>query len=218
MLARALLVALLLHARKVRTRDELIDALWGECPPVAATASLHNLVSSLRRVLGAWRIETAHGGYVLQVGDGEIDAAEFERLVGLSRSEPATEKALTLERALALWRGWAFLDLRYESFVQGEARRLEELRVHAEEELVAAKLELGDCELLVAELQQMVVDFPLRERCRMLFMVALYRCGRSIEALAAYADWQRVLRDSGGLVPSPRIHELAEAIHAGYLE
>ena len=104
-----------------------------------------------------------------------------------------------------------------ESFVQGEAPRLDELRVLAEEELVAAKLELGDCETVVAVLHQMVVDFPLRERCRMLFMV-LYRCGRSIEAMAAYADWQRVLRDSWNLQPSPRIHELAEAIHAGRLE
>ena len=55
-LARALLVALLLHARKVRARDELIDALWGEFPPHAAAASLHNLVSSLRRALGASRV------------------------------------------------------------------------------------------------------------------------------------------------------------------
>ena len=46
---------LLLDANTVVPVDRLIDAMWGGRPPASATASLHNHVMRLRRLLGGCR-------------------------------------------------------------------------------------------------------------------------------------------------------------------
>src|SRR5438128_12446317 len=50
---RAVLALLLLEAGRVVATDQLIDRLWGENPPRTAATSLQNLVSQLRKVVGA---------------------------------------------------------------------------------------------------------------------------------------------------------------------
>jgi DNA-binding SARP family transcriptional activator len=77
---RALLAVLLLRANRVVSRDELLDALWGEQPPDTAGAALHGYVSGLRKTLGADRIETRTPGYLFHATSGEIDVERFEQL------------------------------------------------------------------------------------------------------------------------------------------
>jgi DNA-binding SARP family transcriptional activator len=210
--ARALLAILLLHARQGRTVDELIEELWAEAAPATARSAFHNLTSGLRRVLGPGLIESMHGTYVLRVDDDHIDASRFERLVALAEGERGAEKLGTLESALSLWRGSALADLRYEEFAQPAIRRLEELRVSAQEELLAVKLDLGHCHAVVAELQHLVAAHPLRERLRLQLMLALHRSGRSVEAVAAFLDWRRFLAEAWGLEPGTAIRELCDEI------
>ena len=219
-MVRALLVALLLHAREVRTTDQLIDDLWADRAPATARASLHNMLSALRRTLGHELLETNRAGYLLAVREEQVDASCFESLIAQARCERPGEKVRLLEAALALWRGSPLLDVRYEEFAQGETRRLEELHVSALEELFAAKLELGACAAVVPELQRLVQGFPLREQLRMQLMLALYRSGRSVEALASYDDWRRTLMNSWSLEPGRDIRQLWDDIrlHAPGLE
>jgi DNA-binding SARP family transcriptional activator len=209
---RAILALLVVYAREIRTTDQLIDDLWSGRAPVTARASLHNMVSSLRRTLGRELVETAAGGYVLAAREDQVDASRFERLLARSRQERPREKVRLLEAALALWRGSPLLDVRYEEFAQGEIRRLEELRAIAYEELIAVKLELGAGVAVVPELQRLVADFPLRERLRMQLMVALHRTGRSVEALTSYDDWCRTLMESWSIEPGHAIRQLREDI------
>ena len=211
-LSRALLATLLLRAREVRTVDQLIDDLWGDGAPPNARSSLQNIVSSLRRIIGRERLETTYRGYSLAIGEDEFDAARFEQLLGRARHERLGAKARLLERAIGLWRGSPLVDVRYQAFAQSEIRRLEELHVCAIEELLAAKLELGFSNSVVPELQQLVDDFPMREQPRMQLMVALHRSGRSVEAIATYADWRRTLEADWGIEPSRAIHQLWEDI------
>jgi DNA-binding SARP family transcriptional activator len=207
---RALLSSLLLHSRQLRTADELIDDLWGDHAPATARSSLHNHLSRLRRTLGADVLETRPSGYVVAFAEEQLDAARFEQLLARSRNEDDATKVRTLEAALSLWRGPPFVDVRYHRFAQGEIRRLEELHVLAQEELLAAKAGVGSYDTLVPELQRLVATHPFRERGRMQLMVALARCGRSIEALVAYTEWRRILADSWGVEPSRQIRQLAE--------
>jgi DNA-binding SARP family transcriptional activator len=64
----------------------------------------------------------------------------------------------------------------------------------------------------VAELEQQVVRYPMRERLRAQLMLALYRSGREADALEAYRAGRRLLRDELGLEPGARLRELERAV------
>src|SRR5450755_983112 len=78
---RTLLAMLLLHANEIVSRDQLIDALWGELPPPSAAASLDTYLYRLRKLLGHDRLLREARGYLLRVEPGELDVDQFERLV-----------------------------------------------------------------------------------------------------------------------------------------
>jgi DNA-binding SARP family transcriptional activator len=209
---RALLAALLLRPGEVVSTDRLAEAIWGETPPRTAVGSLQNAVSELRKALGHDVVVTRSPGYALAIDPETVDAVRFERAVtDAARLEPA-ERAEVLSAALALWRGPALADLADEPFAAREASRLDELRLAATEERIAADLELGRGADLVAELEAHVAANPLRERLRGLLMLALYRSGRQAEALEAYQDARRALVDGLGIDPSPALQELERRV------
>jgi DNA-binding SARP family transcriptional activator len=210
---RALLAFLALRAGEVVSSDVLIEELWGAKPPKTAREALHNYVSQLRKELGADVIETRGQDYVLTVTPEQLDVSRFERLVSEAReADSAEERATILREALELWRGPALVDLAYEPFAAGETQRLEELRLVARKDLIDAELELGRHVELVPELEALVAEHPFRERLRGQLMLALYRCGRQADALAAYQDARTVLDEELGLEPSTALRELEQAI------
>ncbi len=220
---RALLAILLVHANELVSSDRLIDELWPEPPETAANA-LQVYVGKLRKALEPERTRGAPGellvtrapGYMLRVGPDELDADRFERLLGEGRraseaKDPATA-ANRLRAALELWRGPALVDFAYDPFAQAEIARLEELRLDAIEERLVADLALGGAADLVAELEALVRDNPLRERLRGQLMLALYRSGRQADALEVYRQTRETLDEELGLVPSPLLQRLQAAI------
>jgi DNA-binding SARP family transcriptional activator len=174
---RTLLAVLLLHANTVLPRARLIEALWGESAPPTAQASLRNLVSHLRRVLGGERVESTAAGYAVRVGADELDASRFERLVEEVDSQPARERVARLREGLDLWRGPPLPDCALDHDELAELGRLEELRLTALEAWLEARIELGDTDAVVSELQPLVVRHPLRERLWYQLMLSLYRPG-----------------------------------------
>jgi DNA-binding SARP family transcriptional activator/DNA-binding beta-propeller fold protein YncE len=207
---RSVLLLLLLHAGEVVTNDRLIDELYGDHPPPTATKVVQGQISQLRRVLPAGTIETAGPGYVLHA-DGS-DREEFERRLAAARELPPREAERALQDALALWRGPALADVRYESWAQSEITRLEELRQVAIEERLAATIELGGHARAVPELEALIAQHPLRERLHALLMLALYRSGRQADALEAYANARRRLTEELGIEPAPELRDLQRRI------
>jgi DNA-binding SARP family transcriptional activator len=202
---RALLAVLLLEANRVVSRDRLIDALWDADPPDTAQKALQVYVSNLRKQLGRDRIMTKAPGYAIQVQPGELDLERFERLVkGGGRQQQA--------EALALWRGPPLADFAHMRFALPEIGRLEERRLAVLEERIEADLALGRQAELIAELELLVAEHPLRERLRALLMVALYRSGRQAEALEGYQEARRTLVEELGIEPSRELHDLHQAI------
>src|SRR5438552_6010349 len=163
---RAVLAVLLLRAGEVVSQDALIDEVWGERPPAAAAAQVHNCVARLRGALGPDVLVRRPPGYVLQARPEEVDSRRFEHAVSAARALEPRERAAALREALSIWRGAALADLAYEPFAAGEAARLEELRLLALEERIEAELELGRHSALIAELEALVSRHPLRERFR----------------------------------------------------
>jgi DNA-binding SARP family transcriptional activator len=211
---RAVLTVLLLRAGEVVSQDALIDQVWGERPPGAAVAQVHNCVARLRRALGAEVLVRRPPGYVLHARPEEIDSRRFEHAVAAARALEPAERAAALREALSMWRGAALADLAYEPFAAGEAARLEELRLIAVEERIEAELELGRHAALVAELEALVARHPLRERLRAAQMLALYRSRRKPDALQAFQDARLALLDELGLEPSEELRGLERRIHA----
>jgi DNA-binding SARP family transcriptional activator len=214
---RALLAVLLLDANRVVPLDTLVDELWGEEPPETAVKIIHNGVSQLRRVLGdPDRLVTQSPGYVLRVEPGELDAevfallaAEGQRALDEGRAEDAAER---LGAALDLWNGRALADVALERSAHTEAARLEDLRLTVLEDRTEAQLALGRHRELVAELEALVAEHPLRERLRLQLVLALYRAGRQAEALDAYRKTRQFFVDELGLEPSPPLQRLEQAV------
>jgi DNA-binding SARP family transcriptional activator len=217
---RSVLALLLLRVNQLVSRGQLIEELWGECPPATARHTLEAYVSRLRQALAAGAngslIESQPGGYRICLEEDQLDVFRFERLLKEGRSEldggaleAAEEK---LAAALALWRGPVLADLADELSSESESQRLEELRLAAVEARVEVALQLGRDAELVGELQSLVASNPLRERLRAQLMLALYRSGRQADALAAYRDGRRQLVDELGIEPSRELQELEQAI------
>ena len=205
---RAVLALLLLGEGRVVSTDRLLDALWGEQPPRTAATSLQNLISSLRKLLGAETVVTQPPGYVLRVEPGSLDLTRFEALVEQARGLAAAERADVLRGALALWRGSPLADLAFEGFAGPEILRLEELALTVLEERIQADLDAGRHAELVGELSGVVRENPMREGLYAKLMLALYRSRRQAEALDVYQAARRALVDGLGLEPSPELQRL----------
>jgi class 3 adenylate cyclase/DNA-binding SARP family transcriptional activator len=219
---RALLAILLLNANQLVSSDRLVDELWGEEPPLTASNVLQVYISQLRKVLGGGDrrdldvLVTQRPGYLLRVGNDELDATRFVALSedghqALLEGEPAVA-SVKLREALSLWRGPALADFAFESFAGRDIDRLHELRLGALENRFEADLELGRDAELVPELESLVADHPLRERLCGQLMLALYRAGRQAEALAAYRDTMGRLSDELGIDPTSQLQRLHEQI------
>src|SRR5919109_1377724 len=210
---RALLALLLTAANHVVSRDRLIDELWGGDEPRNAANALQYHVSQLRKAIApSDALVTQEPGYTIRVTPDELDLLRFERLREAAKDAPPEDAAKFLRDALDLWRGPPLGDLAHEDFAQAEIRRLDELRVTTLEQRIDAELALGLHADLVAELEILVREHPLRERFRAQLMLALYRSGRQAEALHGYRTMRRALVDQLGIEPSPSLQQLEQAI------
>ena len=210
---RALLAILLLSRNRVVSLDRIVDELWSDEPPETATKAAQVYVSQLRKLLGD-RLERRAPGYVLRVEEGEADADRFEALLARAdeQRERGDDAAETLAEALALWRGPALGEFAEAPFAAAEAARLEELRLTAVERRVDVDLERGRYGAVVAELERLVRDQPLRERPHEQLMLALYRSGRQADALAVYRALRERLAYELGLTPSAALRDLERRI------
>ena len=210
------LLALLLVERGAAVHaDRIVDELWPAAGPRHARNAVQVLASRLRGVIGEQAVVSEGGGYALRVPDGAVDADRFEDALAAGRLEAAVDPAsaaVTLQHALALWRGRALADVRDEGFAHPEVARLEELRLACLAERIDAELACGGHALLTAELERLVRQHPLCERFRAQLMVALYRVGRQADALAEYRSARLALAEELGLDPTPELRALEAAI------
>lgn len=215
-LQRTLVAMLVAHRGHVVSTERLVAGLWGEVPPQSARNRVQALVSSLRRqVTPDALIETRSTGYSVRADPERLDVARFERLVGDGRRRAAggdvAGAAEMLREALGWWRGDAFDDVDC-PYVTAEAARLNELRQTVTEELIDARLALGERADLVAQLSGLVAAEPFRERLRGQLMLALHRSGRTADALEVYREGAETAVEAYGLDPGEGLQRLRHAI------
>jgi predicted ATPase/DNA-binding SARP family transcriptional activator len=214
---RTVLAALAINRGRAVDTDLLIDALWGDDAPASATKLIHVYVSQLRKALPAGiAIATTGAGYRLDVDEAETDVARFERLLGdggaaLSAGNPALA-ASALARALALWRGPAYADVRYEEFVRDEVERLEGLRALALEQRIEADLRLGRHGEILGELRGLLAADPSNERLAGQAMLAAYRASGAADALEIFEAARASVADELGAAVAPELEDLRDRI------
>jgi DNA-binding SARP family transcriptional activator len=211
---RMLLALLLLTPNCPVSVDRLIDALWSDDPPAAASNALQFHVSQLRKVLGDGApIVTQEPGYLIRIDPGQLDLLQFERLVAAAeRAEDPARASELLGEALGLWRGVALAELADDALSRPEAQRLEAARLAALELRIDADLALGRHAQLVPELEALVRLHPLHEGLVGALMRALYGAGRQADALDVYRTTRETFDGELGIEPSPFLRELERAI------
>ncbi|MEV5712787.1 BTAD domain-containing putative transcriptional regulator [Amycolatopsis mediterranei] len=214
-LGRTVLAVLALACRQPVTVERLIDALWGELPPATARTQVHIQVSKLRASLdragAAGAVVTVASGYLL---DCLVDVDEVRRLLSAARAAGDPEDTAGLLRAaLDRWAGTPLGGVT--PYLAGaELLRLDELRMCLVEEWIDAELACGRAARLLPELSALVQAHPLREGLHHRRMLALHRAGRRADALAAFHEARRVLRDELGVDPSRELLALEAEILA----
>jgi DNA-binding SARP family transcriptional activator len=223
---RVVLAALLVRANEVVSVQSLIDELWQDDPPRTATTTLQVYISQLRKLLHAADPEygrdallTRQPGYLLRLDPGRLDMTTFEELH--ERGRDALERgdfaaAADLQRqAIALWRGPLLSDTPHGPLLESTSVRLTEASVSALEQRIRADLHLGRHRDMIAELQSVAAQHPLREEFHGHLMLALFRTGRQAEALQAFARVRRTLVDELAIEPGPRLQRLHQRILSG---
>lgn len=217
---RAMLAVLLLREGRPVPVDEAARELWGEDVPRGAAGTVRTYVYRLRRILGAGGprlITSAGSGYVLAVDPLAVDVGLFRhhlhRAREALRSGDASSAAAGLRAGLALWQGTPLSGAPGPGFDDHRVR-LEQMRSAAVVDELAVSIELGCHDEAVSELTALVSRHPLRERLWELLILALHRSGRRAEALEAYRDIRRLLREELGLEPGAGLSELHARILA----
>ncbi len=220
---RSVLAALLLARGQVVSVDRLTEAVWGQAAPPSANASLHAYVSHLRRGLEPGRaarspatVLVSHGnGYALRLPPASVDAWRFEELVrSTGRLEDPHQLVATLTEALGLWRGDAVAEYADQDWARPDAHRLTELQGFAREQLLAARLDAGEKEILVPEIEALLAEAPLREERWRLLALALYRSHRQADALATLRRARTMLAEELGVDPGAALRSLESEVLA----
>ena len=219
---RTLLAVLLWRANQPLPADEIAELVWDGAPPSGAQDAIRALVMRLRRRLdtrAAARIVTRPPGYAIEISGDELDASLFEALTRQAgaavRAGRWPETARTATEALGLWRGAALADIPSQLLRDRWVPHLDQLQLQAVEWRVEADLHDGRHEQLIPQLRDLTARHPVREHFHGQLMLALYRCGRQAEALAAYQQARRALVDELGIEPGPGLRDLHERVLAG---
>ncbi|WP_281170357.1 AfsR/SARP family transcriptional regulator [Amycolatopsis nigrescens] len=213
------LAVLALEANRAVGVDQLIDSVWDSKPPPTARAQIQVCISNLRKLLketgSSGRILTRPPGYLLAIAGDNLDYERFQELLALAHSYEGdgrlVDALIALRQALDLWRGPALADVESEN-VRRAAIIWDDRRLAAEIDRVRVELALGRHAELVADVQKLVGENPLREELCGYLMVALYRSGRQAEVLAVFRRTCDALIDDLGIEPSAELRDLARAM------
>ncbi|GLF92923.1 AfsR/SARP family transcriptional regulator [Streptomyces yaizuensis] len=225
---RTVLAALLMDANRVVPVAGLADRVWGARPPRRVAPALYTYLSRLRRVLerssgsavdqvpGSGRVSIVRrpGGYELLAGPDSVDVHLFHALVARARSADDDSAIGLYDRALALWRG--------EPFAGVDTPWFNAAREALAEERHACRLDRDDLALrhgrhadLLPHLGASHETNPLDERLAAQFMTALYRSGRTADALRCFERVRCALAEELGGDPGPELRRLHQRLLEG---
>ncbi|MFE7504123.1 BTAD domain-containing putative transcriptional regulator [Promicromonospora sp. NPDC057488] len=231
---RTLLAVLALDVGRPVSTERIAAAVWGTDRPADTRKAIQVLVTRLRTATGAAAVRTTSGGYALDVPPEAVDLHRFEtRLAQSDTAQEPTEEYRLLRDALGHWRGLPFEAVDSDLLIADDRPRLLETVLQAVERaadvalagptpgptttnaVTDAATNSPDLDELAAGLRELVGLHPLRESLWVRLMAVLDRTGRRADALAAYQDLYRTLRDELDTQPGEEAQALHRALLAG---
>lgn len=210
------LAILLLRANETVALDQIVEGLWGECPPRSAVPNIRTYAWQVRRVLGAAadRLVCSPGGYAFLCEDGELDLARFQQLASAGRRALLRGEAEAATRcfreALALWRGTPFCGAQLSRCLQDEVDWLKGIRLTVFESLMDAFLACGAYSEVIEKARRELIYHPLCESLYEKMMTALLESGRGYDALVTYRRARAVMDAELGVAPGTTLRRLYE--------
>ncbi|WP_329575374.1 NB-ARC domain-containing protein [Kitasatospora sp. NBC_01250] len=225
---RTVLAALLMDVNRVVPIEGLADRVWGAQVPQRVGPALYSYLSRLRQVLDAApgdasrgaaateqpSIARRPGGYALLADPGAVDVHVFHDLVTRARAADDDRAIALFDRALGLWRGEPFAGVDKPWFNSARGL-LSEMRHACRLDRNDLELRRGRHAVLLAELANCHEAHPLDERLAAQFMLALYRSGRTAEALRCFERVRCALVEELGSDPGPELRQLHQRVLAG---
>ncbi|KFU82876.1 DNA-binding transcriptional activator of the SARP family [Amycolatopsis lurida] len=222
---RAVLGLLVLAGGEAMSKQELLDALWGERPPRSAVNVLQTHVKHLRRLLepgrpsrsGSEILPHVGGGYAVRWDAVEIDLPHVRGLVAeandAQRDGESGRAAALFGEALRWWRGRPLAD------IPSLATHPKVMALLAERRALLARygdamLAIGAADDVVTELAEAAADQPLDEPAQARLIRAYHATGQRATAFRLFQEVRERLVEELGVEPGP---ELAAA-HAALLE
>lgn len=203
--------------------QRIIDVLSRERPLARNTLQVH--ISHLRKLLGAHRVVSRNGGYVLDIARDDVDTYMFERAIQLGTRAMRAQRYASAQgffiEALNLWRAQAFHDV---EDVELAAKRefLDEMHAHAVEQSLECELHLvqdsEDISILVGRLRAAAAQRPEREYRWTLLIRALATGDRLSEAGHAFTNARSEIKRASGLDPGAELIDTYEKALASAVE
>ena len=189
--------------------ERLARFAWHERPAVSTNA-VYTAVSRLRQYLSDHHVpdllDNDGDGYYLRIDPGNIDLVEFaSRGAEVLRLNSASSEQLGA--ILSMWQPVS-LDHSSNPLLTHWMQRLHEMWAQLSEALAGAYINELHHDSAAIVCRDLLESDPWRESVWATLMVALYRAGRPNDALSAFADARRRLRNELGLDPGPALRAL----------
>ncbi|WP_229907816.1 AfsR/SARP family transcriptional regulator [Amycolatopsis oliviviridis] len=222
---RAVLGLLVLAGGEATSKQDLVDALWGDRPPRSAVNVLQTHVKHLRRLLepgrpsrsGSEILPYGGGGYALRWDAVELDLPHVRSLAAeandAQRDGETARAATLLGEALRWWRGKPLAD------IPSLATHPKVVALVAERRALLARygdamLAIGAADEVLTELVEAAADQPLDEPAQARLIRAYHGAGQRATAFQLYQEVRGRLVEELGVEPGAELL----AAHAALLD
>jgi predicted ATPase/DNA-binding SARP family transcriptional activator len=194
-------------------RDVVEDILWPDRQPQAAANNLHQILHSVRRMMGTASI-ALQDDVIRLCPDGrlDVDVDAFEEAAAKARR---SNELTDLQKAFALWTGPLLPEDQYADWAEEHRDRLTETHT-AIVALLGSKLsEQSEQEAALALLEPIAATRPLDEHLQRALIDVLAGLGRRWEAIEAYERLRNTLDEEYAAEPETETKALYRRLLTG---
>jgi predicted ATPase/DNA-binding SARP family transcriptional activator len=194
-------------------REVVVDLLWPDTQPQVAANNLHQIVHTIRRMMGPESIALSDDVVRLcPTGGLSVDVDVFEQAAATARLGGDTT---ALQHALQLWTGPLLPEDEYAEWALDHRERLTETHAALATLFGSTLSEQGDHEAALALVEPLASSRPLDEQLHRVLIEALAGLGRRWEAIEAYERLRDALDETYAAEPEPQTKALYRRLLTG---